>query len=610
MKKLLAVIIALAVMISMVSVVAEAIYTDSDTVRSVQQKLSDLGYDIGGVDGKLGKKTQGAIRDIQSKNGLDQTGNIDDALLGILGLRTVSGSSEATESVEFNDGYAVDENGIGNISLTPYATVKDASIITDSNILKVSGKQEYYLAKMDGTPLTEDVYKRIDLNCTNGWITGTNVEIEGWNHGVLSATDGSIAVPFVYGEVKILNKYWGLAFNYVPASADNYDFESWTGSDYYLIDTVDVYWLPTASKLATIPRANYMNARAYDAYINIEDRETNTTTTYDLNMNPLGTVSDIYTQDYIPHYSTFRYNGQQGLLDPDGNEVFPASYQYVNESGINGFFQVSTGDLNGLVDSNGNLVVPVEYSKINRSYQSPSDLGSTYVNFGYVCVEKDKCLGYYRINNSESCPPKYSTNLLENNGVSALFTDMSGNLNIMAADGEENILSGYEKVYPLYNSAGALYKVNNADYKYGLIDWHGKEILPMKYDTIELSANGHFLLASESYSTPAEIYYVSYGGTVESGQESEAANDASTMSDASYETVKSLIGSAEFLVKADYASNKATVKVIFEQALSEATGADQELTNALTSVITLLDSGNDDENAILSLIYYIRDMLE
>lgn len=87
-------------------------------------------------------------------------------------------------------------------------------------------------------------------------------------------------------------------------------------------------------------------------------------------------------------------------------------------------------------------------------------------------------------------------------------------------------------------------------------------------------------------------------------------NDASTMSGASYETVKSLVGSAEFLVKADYASNKATVKVIFEQALSEATGADQELTNALTSVITLLDSGNDDENAILSLIYYIRDMLE
>ena len=608
MKKLFAMIVALVLMMSMVPVVAEVVYTDSDTVRSVQQKLSDLGYNIGGVDGKLGKKTQSAIQDIQSKNGLDQTGNIDDALLGVLGLRTVSSSSEAAETIEFNDGYAVEENGIGDITLTPYATVKDAAILSDSNILKVSGKQAYYLAKMDGTPLTGDLYK--ELSCTSGWVTGKNVEIEGWNQGVLSAIDGSIVVPFVYGDIKILNKNWGLAFNLVPASADNYDYESWTSSDYYLIDTVDVYWLPTASKLATIPRVNYMDSKAYDAYLNIEDRETNATTTYDLNMNPLGTVSDIYSQDCIPHYSTFRYNGQQGLLDPDGNEVFPASYQYVNESGLNGFFEVSIGDMNGLVDSEGNVVVPVDYSKINRSYYSPSDLGSTFVNFGYVCVEKDKCLGYYRINNSESCPPKYSSVLLENNGVSALFTDMSGNLNILAADGEENILTGYEKVYPLNNAAGSLYKANNADYKYGLIDWHSKEILPVKYDSIELSSNGHYLLASESYSTPAEIYYVSYGGSVESGQEAEAADDASAMSDESYETVKSLIGSAEFLVKADYASNKATVKVIFGQALSEATGADQELTNALNSVITLLDSGNDDESAILSLIYYIRDMLE
>ena len=411
------------------------------------------------------------------------------------------------------------------IIFSEWALTGNSSVRRSDYLLMVSGKQGYYLAKMDGTPLTGDLYK--GLSCTNGWITGKNVEIEGWNQGVLSAIDGSIVVPFIYGDVKILNKNWGLAFNLIPASADNYDYESWTNNEYrklYIIDTVDVYWLPTASKLATIPRANYMGSKAYDAYINIEDRATSITTTYDLNMNPLGTVRDIYTQDHIPHYSTFRYyNGQQGLLDPDGNEVFSESYQYVNESGLNGFFEVSIGDMHGLVDSEGNVVVPVDYSKINCSYYSPSDLGSTFVNFGYVCIEKDKCMGYYRINTSESCPPKYSSALLENNGVSALFTDMSGNLNIMAADGEENILTGYEKVYPLNNAAGALYKVNNADYKYGLIDWHGKEILPMKYDTIELSANGHFLLASESHSTPAEIYYVSYGGTVESAQETEAA---------------------------------------------------------------------------------------
>lgn len=81
------------------------------------------------------------------------------------------------------------------------------------------------------------------------------------------------------------------------------------------------------------------------------------------------------------------------------------------------------------------------------------------------------------------------------------------------------------------------------------------------------------------------------------------------MTDASYETVKSLVGSAELLVKTDYASNKSTVKLLIEQALNESAGADQSLSDTLNSILTLIDTDVADENTIMSLIYYIKDML-
>lgn len=48
-------------------------------VREVQQRLSDLGYRTGTVDGDFGPITQGAVRDFQTANGLETTGVVDGA---------------------------------------------------------------------------------------------------------------------------------------------------------------------------------------------------------------------------------------------------------------------------------------------------------------------------------------------------------------------------------------------------------------------------------------------------------------------------------------------------------------------------------------------------
>jgi len=52
-----------------------------DTVRFVQTSLTRLGYDPGGVDGAMGKRTAAAIRKYEKASGMPVTGKITKALV-------------------------------------------------------------------------------------------------------------------------------------------------------------------------------------------------------------------------------------------------------------------------------------------------------------------------------------------------------------------------------------------------------------------------------------------------------------------------------------------------------------------------------------------------
>lgn len=60
--------------------------TDS-TVRQAQAALNDKGYDAGAVDGHWGPSTQSAVRRFQAKNGLAETGTLDNSTLSALGVK-------------------------------------------------------------------------------------------------------------------------------------------------------------------------------------------------------------------------------------------------------------------------------------------------------------------------------------------------------------------------------------------------------------------------------------------------------------------------------------------------------------------------------------------
>ena len=62
-------------------------YSDSEIIHKVQTVLNEKGYDCGTPDGDKGPKTTSAIQAYQTDNGLEATGEIDDALLSSLGIQ-------------------------------------------------------------------------------------------------------------------------------------------------------------------------------------------------------------------------------------------------------------------------------------------------------------------------------------------------------------------------------------------------------------------------------------------------------------------------------------------------------------------------------------------
>ena len=71
---------------------------NGEQVRAVQQALKDKGHDPGDIDGKMGPKTQAALRDYQSKEGLKATGRLDAETMAKLGIEGKTGAADTGSS--------------------------------------------------------------------------------------------------------------------------------------------------------------------------------------------------------------------------------------------------------------------------------------------------------------------------------------------------------------------------------------------------------------------------------------------------------------------------------------------------------------------------------
>ena len=67
---------------------------NAEQVRAIQQALKDKGHDPGEIDGKMGPKTQAALKDFQSKEGLKATGRMDAETMTKLGVEAKTGAAD------------------------------------------------------------------------------------------------------------------------------------------------------------------------------------------------------------------------------------------------------------------------------------------------------------------------------------------------------------------------------------------------------------------------------------------------------------------------------------------------------------------------------------
>ena len=89
-----------------------ALSQDPQTVRQVQQALSDQGLDPGPVDGKWKTKTESALMQFQEAQGMQATGQLDQQTLASLG---VSGAAAGGQQGDMTDqqGDMPDQSGAG-----------------------------------------------------------------------------------------------------------------------------------------------------------------------------------------------------------------------------------------------------------------------------------------------------------------------------------------------------------------------------------------------------------------------------------------------------------------------------------------------------------------
>lgn len=511
-----------------------------------------------------------------------------------------------------------------------YEVAGTGRFVNGSNLLIMEGNSGYYLTSMDGQVKSEEIYRRTTENEYGMIIVNQNNE-ELNSTGALNQ-NGQEMIPTKYGDIDVLNDEWALGITLKEATADQYDYENlWGDEAYYLIDTVDVYHVAdgAATCLATLPRENIMDAKAYGSYINIQDRATGTVDTYDASFQKAASdVGDIYAEpEANAKLVVYRENGQYGVKDAQGNIVMEPSFSMIGDF-MYGYAEVYSDDKSGLIDEQGNVVVEPVYDDVERLFYLPyvNEYGSGYgynAN-GYFAVVQDGKFGYIDSQGNTTMEPKYSESAVEVNGVTAILTDLEGNERLLAADGTETVVEGYERIVPLQNGSGFYYRTEDAEYNEGMIDWHGNEIIPCENDDIVISGDGKYVLVDADYSDGiVEIYKLPGAETEAPAEETAAAaeTEAPAEETAAAETeapaeeigdtgsAKALLESAATLLDNDSAEIRTSVKILVQQAAAAIGDQNEAAVILLDNVLEMLETEGTDAAGIKGVITSVTALL-
>ncbi len=370
--------------------------------------------------------------------------------------------------------------------------VRSVDLNEETNTMAIQGKDSrmYGLYAADGTALTEEKYIHMYASYDMYEVaveSGVNVL------GMLDST-GKLVVPMEYGDIEYISDRWQLGVKLTAATADNYDYKSFSNSsEFYLVEAYDVYYC--GAKVGSLARSEYYNAYAYGDYLYVSDKERNYTY-YNKEF-----IASGYEGSYSSEYDEKRDgiyhqgSGQQAfvagctltsdeveldifevdgrMVDLQGNVLFAldAKYDYVSKFKGN-YAYVSMNSQKGLIDRTGREVMACEYDDI--SY------GETYFEGGYQIAVKDGKVGFVNTDGEVTCEFKYSENNVKSSYKMPLtyLNDLDGSAIVLSgAVGE--LPTHYAEVRILSTNGCPVFAAKDSKGNAGIINLYGEELIAL-----------------------------------------------------------------------------------------------------------------------------------
>lgn len=420
----------------------------------------------------------------------------------------------------------------------------DVSLNEKTGTFAVADKSAgcYVLMDADGNRLTEEKYQLM-----NPMDTGFEVAMEnGTNNMGYIDGQGNLLVPMQYGDINWISDEWQIGVKLELATAENYDYQSWSDDSYYLISANDVYY--KGQHVGTLSRMELDYGYAYGDYLYICDREDNSAF-YDSTMTKSAYADGEYYSEYDYDYSTdvvwhcgsnqqaftagctlTSENVEQDLYEIDGR-VYDLQGNVVFETGNWDIYSDFYGDYAvirhsdgklGVVDRSGNIILPCEYDEI--------DYYDGLFHCGYQVVVKDGKLGYVDLNGNVTAECKYSESIFDVTAspLSSL-KDMEG-MTIVISGAAGELPERYSEARLSYTDGCTVFAALNAEGSAGVVDMYGNVVVPFdgKYDSVydfSISEDGSLIGA---YSDGVYTFYKLGGAAAPQQTEAEGEPEEKT----------------------------------------------------------------------------------
>ena len=418
--------------------------------------------------------------------------------LGILAALLAAPLAGWGETVSF-DTWLQYRAGITAVAGTPYVIVTD----------KHSDKKAVFTS--EGEQLTDYLYNNLVYQ-NYGYLVGFDESAGVNNRGLVSVSGGKLTEP-MYCTMTLFSKRWAVGYICSPATEEDHNFTR--GKLFFNVDRVDLLYIPDPAAapvvVGSLEAEAFSTAKAHGDYLAVQARDGSFLVydkefkAWDMAFKDLNTavygvvdyeiinkatgelVLDGFTEvkeqmiggELFLIGTHYNFKGQKvsGLLDTAGNVLLPIEYFFSSVAGDYIVMSDASGKLKGLYSlSQQKYLVPCEYNNIMVGKVSADN----YVHNGYVAVENGGLRGYYDVKKGElSCEIKYNTKEVTTLGCVTYWKVEDGVYMLAAADGVETEVH-VDSIYSKNRGDGHVL-VAQKDGWYGLIDWHGNEVLPFEH---------------------------------------------------------------------------------------------------------------------------------